>query len=114
MHDDHFYQLDCITKLLKMQTIIEPIVKILRNKSYLEVVIIVVSNKHNYKNEGKKVQVANNHKVTNIDLWHIHLSHLGVEYAKLLAWKKLVKRFILKKHTIKKWSNLQLAFKLGF
>jgi hypothetical protein len=30
-----------------------------------------------------------------------NLSHLGVEYAKLLAWKKLVERFILKKHTIK-------------
>jgi hypothetical protein len=86
-----------------MQTIIQPIVKIPRNKYYLEVVIIVVSNKLNCRNERKKVQVANNHKVTNIDLWHKHLSHLGVEYAKLLAWKKLVERFILKKHTIKKW-----------
>jgi hypothetical protein len=96
-----------------MQSIIEPIVKIQRNKSYLEVVI-VVSNKLNSMNEGKKAQVANNHKVTNIDLWHKHLSHLGVEYAKLLAWKKLVERFILKKHTIEKWGDLQLAFKLGF
>ncbi len=62
--------MDCIAKLLKMQTIIEPIIKIPRNKSYLEVVIVVVSNKLNCKNEGKKAHVANNHKVANIDLWH--------------------------------------------
>jgi hypothetical protein len=89
-----------------MQTIIEPIVKIPRNKSYLEVVIVVVSNKFNGMNEGKKVQVANDHKVTNIDLWHKHLNHLGVEYAKFFTWKKLLERFILEKHTIKKWGDL--------